>query len=93
VQQVGETYGLPDSTFQKISPLLVNGAYKVHQVNINLSTIEQLSKHPYINFRTAKALVNYRDQNGFFQDIQDVKKIESISEDIFLKIEKYLTIE
>jgi competence ComEA-like helix-hairpin-helix protein len=93
VQQVGETYGLPDSTFKKILPFLEKSEYDIIKLNINLRSIEELTKHPYIDYRTAKALVTYREQHGLFNTVHDVRKIESVSDTVFNKIEKYLSIQ
>jgi len=47
VEQVRETYGLSDSTFQKIRSLLkVSGEY-CKKININTADYKTLSQHPY----------------------------------------------
>ncbi|MFN5334884.1 MAG: ComEA family DNA-binding protein [Bacteroidota bacterium] len=93
VEQVGETYGMKDSTFQQIRSNLYGNENDVQKININLSDIEQLSKHPYIRFKTAKAIIAYREQNGLYKAISDLQKIESITPETFQKMEKYLIIE
>jgi competence protein ComEA len=93
VEQVGETYGMKDSAFQQIRSNLYGNENDVQKININLSDIEQLSKHPYIRFKTAKAIIAYRAQNGLFKAVSDLQKIESITPETFQKMEKYLIIE
>ncbi len=44
IEQVGETFGLADSTFQKIKPRLVLNNSFVKQININTATLMNL-KH------------------------------------------------
>src|SRR6186713_300653 len=47
LDQIGETYGLADSTFKKIKPYLhINGEIK--KININTATKDELKLHPYI---------------------------------------------
>jgi competence protein ComEA len=48
VEQVGETYRLPDSTFQKIKPKLILGNNNVKQININAASIDEMKAHPYL---------------------------------------------
>ncbi|HEU4904005.1 MAG TPA: helix-hairpin-helix domain-containing protein, partial [Flavisolibacter sp.] len=59
VEQVGETYGLPDSTFQLIKGRLQIGAEEVRKLNVNTVTKEELKVHPYIRWNLANAIVEY----------------------------------
>lgn len=92
VEQVGETYGLPDSTFQRIKPLLkLDG--EVKKINVNTATKDQLKVHPYIRWKLANAIVEYRNQHGNFNSVEELKKIVLITEDVFKKLQPYLTCE
>ena len=93
IDQVKETYGLPDSTFQQIRSRLHLNETFINRLSINQLDLEQLARHPYIRYKTAKAIIAYREQHGRFQSVKELEKIESISAEIFLKIEKYLTVE
>jgi len=48
VEQIGETYGLPDSTFQKIKQYLKLDNASVKKININTATVDEMKAHPYI---------------------------------------------
>src|SRR4029077_14480458 len=45
VNQVGETYLLPDSTFQKIKSRLVISDTAVKKININLASVDEMKVH------------------------------------------------
>jgi len=92
IEQVAETYGLPDSVFQKIKTSIVfsNGPYRI--IYLNEASTEDLKKHPYIDVRTANNIVSYRSQHGAFESVADLKKIVSLSPDIYEKIQHYLSI-
>ncbi len=89
-EQVAETYGLPDSTFQKIKPLLQCTPANVKALNINELEAADLKNHPYIKWNIANAIVNYRKQHGNYQTVSDLKNINLISDEIFEKIAPYL---
>lgn len=93
IDQVKETYGLQDSTFQQIKDQLILKETMITRLNINQLGQDQLSKHPYIRYQTAKAIIAYRAQHGNFQSVQDLQKIVSIPPETYKKIEKYLTVE
>ena len=60
IEQVSETYGLPDSVFQKIKPRLSVSTATVHQININTATIDEMKAHPYLRYTVANAIVQDR---------------------------------
>lgn len=91
VEQVAETYGLPDSVFQKMKPLLKNSTTTVRKININNSTTEELKAHPYIGFSVANAVVQYRKEHGPFTSVTELQKIGAIDENLYRKISPYLT--
>lgn len=91
--QVKETYGLPDSTFQKIKPRLQLGTAPVKKININTATLDELKAHPYIKYSLAKPIVAYREEHGAFSKIEDIKKVMAVTEDLFIKISPYLSIQ
>jgi competence protein ComEA len=92
VTQVAETYGLPDSTFQKIQSFLQCPNVSVHQLNINTADINALKLHPYIRWNLANVIVQYRLQHGNFKSIDDLQQIAIITPEIFKKIKPYVTI-
>ena len=92
IDQLGETYGLPDSTFQKIKSRLVIGSGNVKKLNINTATVDELKVHPYLRYNIANAIVQYRTQHGSFSSVNDIKKIMTITDEIFDKAAPYLTI-
>ncbi|MEP6748606.1 MAG: helix-hairpin-helix domain-containing protein [Bacteroidota bacterium] len=93
VKQVGETYGLPDSTFSKIQSSLQCNHAAVKQFNINTVDANTLKQHPYIRWNLANAIVQYRAQHGNFKSIEDLQLIAVITPDIFEKVKAYLVVQ
>lgn len=93
VEQVGETYGVPDSTFQKIKPHLQILNPEIKKININTASKDELKIHPYIKWNLANAIVEYRTQHGDFKSLSDLKKISTITDEVFEKITNYLWVE
>ena len=92
IDQVGETYLLPDSTFQKIKAYLVLENTSVKKININQASIDEMKAHPYLRYNIANAIVQYRGQHGDFKRVEDVKKIVIVTDEILEKVTPYLTI-
>lgn len=92
VEQVGETFGLPDSVFQKIKPRLSIQNIELRKLNINSAGLEELKSHPYIRYQIANAIVQYRTQHGNFLNLSDLKKIVILTDAVFEKLQPYLTL-
>ena len=93
IEQVGETYGLPDSTFQKIKQWLKLDYASVKKININTATIDEMKAHPYIKYNLANPIVAYRNEHGSFSKIEDIKKVMVVTDEIYKKIEPYLSLQ
>jgi len=89
IEQVGETWRLPDSTFQKVKPYLRLSPLK-HQIDINTANEERLKSHPYIDWRQAKLIVNYRAQHGQYIELSELKNILAFDSVWIEKIIPYL---
>jgi competence ComEA-like helix-hairpin-helix protein len=92
VQQVGETFGLPDTTFQLIQPRLQCGPAVLQKLNINTADANTLKQHPYIRWNIANAIVQYRQQHGLFHAVEDLQQIVLITPELYNKIAGYLTV-
>ncbi len=91
IEQVGETFGLPDSVFTRIRPFLVADAQNMPaKLDLNHASLEELQAHPYISFQLAKVIVAYRKQHGPFSHKSDLQKIALITPDLFIKLEPYI---
>lgn len=91
VDQVGETFGLPDSTFQKIKQFMKLENVSLRTININTATLEELKTHPYIRYNIAQPVIAYRNAHGPFQEKADLKKVMVVTEELYQKIAPYLT--
>jgi len=93
ISQVAETYGLPDSTFQKIKPYLKLDNSSVRKININTATLDELKAHPYIRYNLANPIIAYRKEHGSFTKVEDLKKVMVVTEEIYQKISPYLSLQ
>ena len=89
VDQVGTTYGLPDSTFQKIKPRL-QASPVFRKIDINTASLEELKAHPLISWKQADIINSYRSHHGRFDDFEDLGKIKALPGDMLLNLKPYL---
>ena len=65
---------------------------KNNKVNINTSTKEVLTSLSGIGDAKAQNIIDYRNENGLFKSIEDLKNVTGISEKLFEQIKDFITI-
>jgi competence protein ComEA len=90
IDQLAETYGLRDSTFQNIRQYLVLEDPVLRKININKASIDDLKVHPYIRYNLAAPIVAYRNEHGPFEVLEDIKNVMAVTDEIYNKLLPYL---
>jgi len=91
--QIQLIYGVDTTVYAKISTHLSLDTANIKRIDLNKVSLERLAQHPYIGYKLAKVIVNYRAQHGAFKSKSDLRKIILINEEIFRKIERYIFIQ
>ena len=92
VDQLRETFGLPDSTFQLIRPYMHIGSTELQKINLNDANQETLQMHPYIRWKLAKGIIQYREQHGGFKSVAELQQLAQVDPENFKKLEPYLEV-
>jgi DNA uptake protein ComE-like DNA-binding protein len=91
--QILEIYGIKQDIYDKIKDNVYIDENSVVKIRLNFTDFDELNAHPYIDYATTKAILSYRSNNGSFTKIEQLLKIETINQELFDKINNYLTVE
>lgn len=69
-----------------------SGTIQSDKVNINTANEEELMTLTGIGEAKAKSIIDYRQANGGFKNIEDIKNIDGIKESVFNKISDKITV-
>ena len=61
------------------------------KININSADVAELTGLSGIGEAKAKAIIQYRNENGNFTNIEDIKKVSGIGDALFKKISNEIT--
>lgn len=61
-------------------------------ININTATKQELESLPGIGPTLAQRIIDYREKNGYFQTIEDIKKVSGIGDKKFEAIKDLITV-
>ncbi|MBT6029395.1 MAG: hypothetical protein HOH13_03755 [Crocinitomicaceae bacterium] len=89
-QQLSETYGLNDETFEKIKNQIFVKVGSWRLLDINVDSQQTLGSHPYISEQTAESIVFMRETVGSFLLTEDLVSMDLISVNLYVKLQPYL---
>ena len=92
-QQLLEVYGFDQDRLDKIEDYCEVGFGGIKKINVNTVKTDELKKHPYFDYYTAKAIVDQRIILKKYTSLQQIKEIPLIHDELFAKIRNYLVLE
>ena len=86
VDQLDEIEDFPQTSKQYF--VIANAHPK--RLNINRLTLQQLRRHPYINFYQAKAITDYRRLHGDIKSLDELRLNKDFPEEAIRRLEPYI---
>ena len=65
-------------------------ASDVHQLNVNRLSLNELKRHPYINYYQAKAITDYRRLHGPLHSLNDLRLLPDFPAEAIKRLEPYV---
>ena len=91
-EQLLEVWKIDEEKLADWSPFLEVNSNEVIKLNINQATVEELEKHPYISWNLANSIVKFKEQNGNYTKLEQVKKSALMTSELFEKLKPYLSL-
>ena len=67
----------------------VEGSH-VKRIDLNRATVQEMGRHPYIGFTRARAIENYRRNQGRIKSIDDLCLLEDFTQEARDRMEPYV---
>lgn len=70
--------------------IVIEKKQEQNKVSINGASLDQLCSIPGVGPSTAQKIIDYREEYGPFQVIEDIQKVAGIKEKTYLKMKDYI---
>lgn len=93
VNQVKEVYHINETALEQLGKYaFITENFVPERLNINKADVRELSRHPYVSYDLAKAIVNHREVYGAFTSLEELKEVHLMDDKLPEKLLFYLSI-
>jgi DNA uptake protein ComE-like DNA-binding protein len=92
-EQLLEVWGIDSLKYEQVKDAFIINPNTITKININNIDLQSLKKHPYLDYYQAKAIIKEREKRQTFTSVEEIKSIELIDNDTYIKISRYLVVE
>jgi DNA uptake protein ComE-like DNA-binding protein len=89
-EQLKEVYELDSTKYTEIKDQLTVNPSAIIKVNINTISFASLRQSPYLSYKQASAIIEYRTQHGNYNSIDDIGNVAIVTPETLHKIEPYI---
>lgn len=86
-EQAMEAVEMPDSVLKYMTV----SSQPVRKINVNKLSVQQMMKHPYLNFYQAKAINEHRRNKGALHSIEELSRLEAFKPTDIDRLRPYIT--
>ena len=92
-EQLKEVYGIDEEKYSSVKDQVKADPAQINKININNATYKDLIRMPYFNKKTARDFIEYVKITGKVKEVKSLLKDNIVDEEIFKKLEPYITAE
>ena len=92
-EQLLSIYKIQEQTIESLVERTLLDTNAVQKININSCGLKPLGMHPYLTWKQAKVILNYREQHGPFRSVKGILNTSVISDSVYSKIAPYLSVQ
>ena len=89
--QLAEVYGIDEERYQALAPWFIADTLHVRRLEVNALPAAALRKHPYLDYRQAKAIEQLRKQKSRLSGWENLQLIEEFTDTDKKRLTPYLS--
>lgn len=92
-EQLLEVFGMDTARFAGFAAQVEINHSVIKKKNLNTVEFKELLKHPYLEYYLVKSIFDYKNKNGNYSSVDDLRKVNLIYKELYEKISPYLFVE
>jgi DNA uptake protein ComE-like DNA-binding protein len=89
IEQLLEIWKFDADKLEEIRPFITKSDM-VQKISVNLAGVDELKKHPYIEYKVANSIVKMREIHGEYSSLDDLKRSKLVDEELLIKLKPYI---
>lgn len=89
-EQLKEVFGIDSEKYAGMQTQIRVDPSHIRKVQINKVTFDELKRFPYLSFKQMNAIIQFREQHGEYQSMDDMRNVAILNEEILKKIKPYI---
>lgn len=90
-EQLKEVFGLDSEKYAGMQAQVMVDASFIRKIQINKVTFDGLKRFPYLSFKQMNAIIQFRQQHGEYQSIDDMRNVAILNAETLNKIKPYIS--
>lgn len=92
IKQLKEVWGIDDELYSKIAPF-IRVEKETDRIRINTASFDEINKHPYINDKQAKVIIDIRERKGRIESINRLSLLDEFNSMDIDRLKDYVSFE
>lgn len=92
-EQLMEVFGLDSAKYQEIKDQVRVDESRIRKIDVNKAEIADFKSHPYIRYKQASAIIQYRKQHGNYKELKDLLQVAILTPETIELLKPYLIFE
>ncbi|MBS1775296.1 MAG: helix-hairpin-helix domain-containing protein [Bacteroidetes bacterium] len=93
IEQLNEIFRFSDTTLAMLKTRFTINPLAIKRLKLNTATFNDLKAHPYIGEKMAQHIILYREGLGRYSEIEQLRQVPLMNEEIYRKIAPYFVLE
>jgi len=93
IQQLAEVYGIDEERYLALAPWFMVDESLIRKLEVNMLPQDSLSRHPYISYRQARAIIQLRTQKKQLTGWENLVLLDEFTDSDKIRIAPYLSFE
>ena len=91
-RQLLEVFGMDTARYRRFAGQVEIDTRLVQKMDLNEVSFKTMLRHPYVEYYIVKSIYRYKDQQGNFDSVGELKNVPLVYDELYEKLKPYFTV-